>query len=511
MNKLFSLFHRFSSLFFFCFIFFLPSCVLYTPYKRSCLEIPDSWRTPGNETSTEVNIKWWEQLEDPVLDQLILEAIENNNDIQIAVARVAQFKARLGIVSSQLYPQITAQGTGSRQRMSQTLPGQLDFIGSQSSSASTPLPIPFLPANFGQTSAFLNNYQGVLNAAYELDLWGKIRSATDASYAELLAQVETRRTVILTIISSVANSYIILRQYDRQLQISLQTLKSRQESYELAFVRFVEGLTSELEVKQAASEVDEAQIQVIQLNELIPQQENLISILIGHPPASIIRGSTIEQWKLPPQIPQGLPSDLLEQRPDIRQAEDLLIAANARIGEARALFFPDLTFTGYYGTQSGQVHELFTNPSKIWLLSGNLLQPIFEGGRLISNLDLTNAVKREAYYNYRQTILTAFQEVDNALVAHEQSKKALIAEYQRVEDLRDYLKLATLQYENGLVDYLNVLDAERRLFSAQLDLAQSQAFVFTTLVNIYQSLGGGWVIDADNTVLQDLCISQCSS
>ena len=207
----------------------------------------------------------------------------------------------------------------------------------------------------------------------------------------------------------------------------------------------------------------------------------------------------------PPEIPAGIPSDVLEQRPDLKEAEDLLVAANALVGEARALFFPNITLTGYYGTESGQLHRLFTDPSRAWQFAGNLLQPILEGGRLISTLDLAKAVKREAYYNYYQTVLTAFQEVDNALIAHEQSKKGVVAEHQRVLDLTDYLKLAVLQYENGLVDYLNVLDAERRLFAAQLDLAQAQAFVYTTLVAIYQALGGGWVIDADNEAMADPC------
>ncbi|MDP1879796.1 MAG: efflux transporter outer membrane subunit [Parachlamydiaceae bacterium] len=480
-----------------CSLLTLHSCVvLYDRYQRPSLEMPEKWRLPENEESTSLNAKWWEQLNDSVLNDLVLEAIENNKDIKIAIARVDEFIARVGVISSQLYPQINAQGSALRQRTSQTLAGTQDF-GSSSGGGIFPFPGNGVFPFFTPVSPYANDYRAVINASYQLDLFGKIRSATDASIAEMLAQAENQRTVVLTIVSNVATAYVTLRQYDAQLEISLKTLKSREESYELAKIRFEEGLTSELEVKQAASEVDEAIIQVIQLQYLIPVQENLISVLIGHPPDLVARGRSIDEWSLPIDIPAGLPADLLEQRPDIKEAEYQLVAANATIGEARAQFFPDITLTGYYGYESGQLHKLFIDPSRTWQIFGNLLQPIFEGGRLISNLDLTTAIKRQAYYNYQQTVLTALKEANDAFIAYEQSKKGVLAEMQRVKDLTDYLKLATLQYENGLVDYLNVLDAERRLFGAQLDLAQAQAYVFTSLISIYQALGGGWVSDAD--------------
>lgn len=472
----------------------LHSCVLYAPYKRPCVDMPEKWRVISDEdTPTVVNVRWWQQLGDAVLDELIQEALESNKILQLATARIAEFRARLGIVSSQLFPQINAQGSLSRQRTSQTLTGE----ASPSSSSSAGAGGGILPTST-EFSPFGNDYRAVLNAAYELDLWGRLQSATDASAAELLGQIDARRTVILSLVSTVATSYIQLRQYDRQLAISQQTLISREESYRLAKLRFEEGLTSELEVMQAASERDEAAIQVIHFQSIISQQENLISILVGHPPAAIARGRAVDEWILLPAIPVGLPADVLEQRPDILQAEQQLVAANARIGEARALYFPNITLTGYYGYESGQLHQLFTDPSKAWQWAANLLQPIFTGGRISSAVDLAKAIKREAYYNYQQTILNALEEVNNALVMHQQSKIALQAEYDRVKDLKQYLKLAWLQYDNGLVDYLNVLDAERKLFTAQLDLVQVQAAVFITLVNIYKALGGGWVVDAEN-------------
>ncbi len=487
-----------------CLLLTIHSCVLYRPYKRPCVEMAEEWRVESDDASTIANVRWWKQFEDPVLDALIEEALESNNDIFIATARIAEARAYLGIVSSQLFPQVAADALFSRQRTSQNLPGEAPTSTSSSAGGGGGL----LP-DFDLFPPLSNNYQVFLNAAYQLDLFGRLQSATDAAAADLLGQVQARRTVILTVVSAVANAYIQLRQYDQQLRVSRQTLASRQESYFLAKLRFEEGLTSELEVKQAASEVDEAVLQVIQFETRIPQQENLISILVGHPPAAIERGLAVDQWQLPPEIPTGLPADLLDQRPDILAVEQEIVAANARIGEARALYFPDITLTGYFGYQSDELHNLFTNPSRAWQWAANLLQPIFTGGRISSTVDLTKALKREAYYHYQQTILTALREVNDALIGHQNAKRALSAQYQRVHDLHDYLHLARLQYDNGLVDYLNVLDAERKLFEAQLDLAQSQALVFLTLVDLYKALGGGWVVDAENLMKEEQCA--CSS
>lgn len=482
-------------------ILVLHSCVLYPRYKRPPMEMPEHWRVSSDETSTVINVRWWEQFQDPILNDLIQEALNSNQDLRLATARIGAFQAELGVVSSQLYPQIYAQGTFSRQRISQTIAGQ--NFSSDLSSPGNEEGAGLLAGLLPSISPYFNDYRAVLTASYELDLWGKIRSATEASLADLLGQIEARRTVILMVVSSVATAYIQLRQYDRQLAISIQTFQSRQNSLDLAKLRFQEGLTSELEVKQAASERDEAMIQIIQFKTLIPQQENLISILMGHPPQSLQRGGALDEWLLPPTVPTGLPFDLLEQRPDILQAEEQLMATNFRIGEARALFFPDFTLTGYYGYESAKLHKLFTNPSRTWDWMVNLLQPLFTGGRLISTLDLAKAQNQEAFYHYLQVILTALQEVDNALIAHKNSKEAFSVQNARVSDLKDYLHLATLQYNNGLVDYLNVLDAERRLFGAQLDLAQIQADIFLTLVNLYKALGGGWVVDAENLMKEE--------
>lgn len=498
-------------IFFFVFLF-LPSCTFYPHYQRPPMKIPENWRVSSDETETVCNIRWWEQLNDPVLDELILEALESNNDLRAATARIAQFRAQLGIVSSKLYPEINAQGFTSRSRFSRALAGDQVLSGSNSKSKSAGNSygggkggggngngngngtVPDLDQLF---PVFSNDYRAVFKAAYELDLWGKVRSATAASLAELLGQEDARRTVILSVVTSVAESYILLRQYDQQLQVSRQTVESRRYSYDLAKLRFDEGLTSELEVVQSLADLDFAMIQVVEFETRIPKQENLISILIGHPPHAIQRGRTVDGWQLPQQIPAGLPSDLLEQRPDIAEAEEQLKAANFKIGEARALYFPDVTLTGFYGNESAELHRLFTGPSNLWQWMANVVQPIFTGWRITSTVDLAKAEKQEAVYHYIETVLIAFKEVDDALIAHKNAKEVVDLQSKRVKDLKVYLDLATLQYDNGLVDYLNVLDAERRLFEAQLSLAQDQANVFMTLVDVYKALGGGWVVDAE--------------
>jgi multidrug efflux system outer membrane protein len=238
--------------------------------------------------------------------------------------------------------------------------------------------------------------------------------------------------------------------------------------------------------------------EVLRLEILIPQQENLISLLIGHSPRDIERGLQVNEWPIPLAVPAGLPSELLEQRPDILKAERGLIAANARIGEARAQYFPSISLTGYLGSESIHLHHLFTSPTRAWQYAANLLQSVFTGGRITNNVNLAKARKAVAYYNYQQTVLNAFKEVDDALIAHQKSKELIVVQKDSVAVLKDYLYLAKLQYDNGQTDYLNVLDAERRLFTAQLSLAQAEANVFITLIQVYQALGGGWVIEVEN-------------
>ena len=462
----------------------LHGCVLHPEYERPCVDAPDHWRISMDESCEHANYRWWEQFQDPVLDALVAEALESNQDLKVAIARVFAFSGQLQIARSGLYPQISATGEAFRQESSIAL-------------------IPLSPG-VKRTS---DVYSAIFNGSYDLDIWGKIRSGAEASLAQLMGSVETRRTVVLGVVSGVAASYFLLRQYDEELRISKDTFQSRVESFDLANLRFKEGLTSELEPKQSEALMEEAAQQVIGFELAIAEQENLLSVLVGHPPRAIQRGVVLENFPVPQNVPVGLPSQILDQRPDILAAEDNLISANAEIGVARAQFFPDISLTGFYGNQSVSLSNLITAPARAWEFGATLMQPIFTGWLLTGQLNVAEGQKYEAYYAYQQTVLTAFKEVSDALVAFQKTKELVVVLKKREAALVQVLHLSLLRYNNGEVDYLNVLDAQRFLFEAQLDRAQAQGNVLISLVEIYKSLGGGWVIEADNTALEPPCPS----
>jgi len=464
-------------------LLFMPSCLMYTPYTRTYVAPPEHWRITTNEFSTLANLRWWEQLGDPVLTKLIEEAIQNNQDLKVAVYRVFEYAAQLGIVRADLFPQLGGNVNAERQEIS--LQGNPFTVG---------------------IDRFFTTFTLLLNLTYEWDVWGRIQSASDAALADLLGQIDARRTVVLTVISAVATAYLQLRQYDMQLEIAQKTLKSRRESFAFSTLRFEGGLVSELEVKQSESEMENAIVEVKELEISIGQAENLLSILVGRAPDYIERGSAIDKLNNPPCIPEGTPADIIEQRPDVLKAEKAIIAANASIGVARAQFFPQISLATFLGTQSSSLNTLFKNASETWFYGGALSQPIFTGGRLTYQEEKAEALKWEAFHAYQQTILTAFKEVNDVLIGHSKGIELLEVQKRRVKVLTDYLYLATLRYKEGETDYLNVLDAERQLFSAQLDWAAAQSYIFLTLVDIYKALGGGWVIDADCELMdQNFC------
>jgi len=467
---------------FFCVlsIVLLGACTLHPRYTRPCVEVPDTWRIPVDESMSYCNFRWWEQFGDPHLSGLILEALEENNDLKVAINRVYQYAGQLQMVKSELYPQLGGAITAVRQEI--------------------PLGFSPFPLDVNRLSS---EFVCLFNASYDLDIWGSIRSASESALAQLFAQEEARRTVVLTLVTSVATSYIQLKQFYKQLDISQQTYKSRVESYDLALLRYHGGLTSELEPKQAKAELETALAQVLDFELLVAQQENLISVLVGHPPHSIEKGVSLDDLHLAVDIPAGIPSQVLEQRPDILQAEWNLVSANAEIGVARAQFFPNISLTALYGNESLALKNLFTGPTRTWVYGASILQPFFTGGMLTGQLKVAEAQKLEAYYQYRQTVLNAFRETDDALIAHRNSLELLVVQKRRVEALVEALNLASLQYENGQTDYLNVLDARRNLFGSQLDAADVQGNTFISLVNIYKALGGGWVVEADQWALPE--------
>jgi outer membrane protein, multidrug efflux system len=453
----------------------LPSCLRarYTP-QPVCA--PQEWRLDTNEGSTLCNFRWWEQFEDPMLNDLILTAIENNQDLKVAIYRVKEFYAQLGVVGSYLYP--TINGVADAQNIKASLRSDI------------PIPPGVKRVN--------NNFDMSFNLNWELDIWGRIYNASYASYADWLGQVEARRGVVLMVVTSVATTYINLRALDAQLLISEETLKSRLRSLEIAKTRFDLGETSFLEVTQAAVEVEDAKIAVIELEREIPQKENLLSILIGENPHDIERGVDINNFSYPVTIPSGLPSDLLTRRPDVVQSEDRLIAANARVWESYASYFPKISLTDIYGNQSDQLSELLKAPAQMWFYGINAVQPIFNACRTYYEVEQAKAIRNEALYGYRQVVLNALLEVNNALVKTKMNRELVLERERQVKVLREYFSLANLRYLEGEVDYLNVLDAERKLFSAQLMQIQAQADNFNSVVLLYGSLGGGWVMDADD-------------
>ncbi len=449
----------------------LAGCSFAPTYKRPEVPVPAQWQVNIQTANDLANTTWWNQFRDPVLDNLIQTALQENKNVQIAAARVEEFMGRYGVIRSEQFPQVGANAAGARTR-----------AGESEDVALIENPV--------------NTFQVDLGVSFELDLWGKLRSATEAARAQLLATEEARRTVILTLVSQLANSYVQLLDLDQQLSITRATLQIRSESVRINGLRFKAGLISELDYQQALAEYRNAAVQVPRFERFIGQQENAISLLLGRNPGKISRGVTLDQLALP-QVPGGLPSELLARRPDIRQAEQQLIAANALIGVAKAAFFPSISLTGFFGTASTDLSDLFKGPSQTWQFAGQLLQPIFTGGRLEGQLQVAEAVQQQALLNYQQVIQNAFAEVDDSLIAVSKLREQLKDEVAQVNALQRYLDLATLRYNNGYSDYLTVVDADRNLYTAQLQYVQDQGVLLVALVNLYKALGGGWVSEAE--------------
>ncbi len=451
----------------------LSGCMLGPNYSRPDVDVPQDWRLSLEKATSVANVPWWEQFKDPVLNQYVETALEKNKDLKIAVAVVDEYYARLGITRSELFPQLGAAGAGARIRSSTS----------------------YLPSSSGVDRDF-NAFVLAFNLSYELDIWGRIRRATEAARAELLGHEDAQRTVILTLVSSVASTYSELLELDKRLEIAKQTLNSYEESLKLIRLRFRGGVSSELEVKQAESQVESAAAAIPQLDTQIAQAENRLSVLLGQNPGTITRGKTLDQLVFP-SIPSEQPSELINQRPDVLEAEQQLVAANARIGQAEAEYFPKINLGALLGFEKPELDNFFNHASLFYKFGGLFAQPIFQGGRIISTVRAAKSVKEQAIYNYEQTILNAFKEVNDALVAYKNSGTELDVQSRQVETLKQYLHLAELRYNEGLVEYLNVLDAQRQLFDVQIAQAQTQGKHFLTLVNLYKALGGGWVTEAE--------------
>lgn len=452
-------------------------CTLAPDYERPDVEIPTEFRYEPMVVSETANTTWWTQFGDPVLDELIATALVNNYDVKIAAANVEQ---ALGIVTqtrSDLYPQIGYGASGEKRRL-----GDTELSGTFPNA-------PNIPNK-------LETYQAFLSASWELDLWGRIRSLSDAAQANMMATEEVRRGVILTLVSTVATSYINLRGLDEQLAVSRATLATYAESVRLYKLQFKYGQTSLMTVAQSESQYETAATQIPQIESQIVQQENALSVLLGDNPGAIPRGKSISEL-VSPAVPAGLPSLLLERRPDLLQAEQGLIGANAQIGAAKALYFPTISLTGAFGDSSSNLSDLFKGSSRTWNYAGQIVGPIFTFGAVSGQVAQSEAAQRAALAIYELAVQSAFADVDNALVAYLKTGEQLEAQQRLVSALTEYERLAKLQYDAGYVPYSTVLQAQQNLFPAELALAELRAAVLAASANIYKAMGGGWVDEAD--------------
>jgi multidrug efflux system outer membrane protein len=450
----------------------LTGCMTVGPdYERPGIDTPASFRYEEKEARDFANTAWWEQLNDPVLNGLVLTALEQNKDLLIATARIEEFFGRYFSTRGGQFP---AAG------------GSADVFREQLSEEGG------LPSSFPGLDNPYSQYEAFLSGSWEIDFWGKLRRATEASRADLLATEEARRTVVLTLVSAVAAAYVDIRALDKQLDITRRTAESRRETLALFQMRFDKGIISEIDLRQAESEYEDAMARIPEIERAIGQTENALSILLGRNPGPIARGLTIDDLILP-SVPAGVPSDLLERRPDIRQAEQALIAANARIGVAKSLYFPTISLTGALGTVSTDLSNLFSGSATAWNFGVPLTMPLFTAGRIGGEVKAAEAAQQQAVYGYQQVIQNAFREVDDALIDRSKTGQRLEALARQLKALQSYARLARLRYDEGYASFLEVLDADRSLFNVELSYTAGQNTLFRSLIDIYKSMGGGWV------------------
>jgi outer membrane protein, multidrug efflux system len=446
-------------------------CVQGPNYVKPSVEIPAGYRFathPGQAAELTAETAWWTAFGDPRLDALIDETLANNRDLRIATARVDEFAAILAGTRSQAFPQVGYDLSGTRARASQEkIPS---FVKPLSTTWST-----------------------VLFASWEIDLWGRIRRETEAARANLFATEEARRGVTLTLISSVIVGYVTLLDLDEQLRVAQATVEGRRQNVELFEKRLAGGWISEFEMSQVRGEYEAAVAQLSPIRQSIAVQEDALSVLVGRNPGPIARTSQLELLQAP-VVPPGLPSDLLIRRPDIRQAEEQLIASNAQIGAARALFFPKITLTGLFGFASGALGNLFQGSARTWSFTGDVAGPIYTGGGLTAAVNQAEARRDQSLANYEKVIQNAFRDVEDSLSDLRNSAELRDTVQRRVATLQRSVELARERYENGYSDYIDVLDAERSLFNAQLQLASVRGDYDRALVNLYRALGGDWTV-----------------
>jgi len=413
-------------------------------------------------------LPWWSIFDDPALVALTQEALENNRDLAVAVARVEKARAFVGVTRSQFSPQVTYSGEAGHKETSE---------------------------NLGFPGTSRDFFFGVLDLAWEIDVWGRIRRATEASKAELYASEAFERGVRLSLISSVAAAYFELIELDRELDIARRTADSFERSRDLFLRQFEGGTSSRLAVERAQGALSQTAAIVPELEARIVAKENELSLLLGRPSGSIARGNALAEQRQPPEVPPGLPSELLERRPDLVEAEQLLVAANARVGESIAIFLPRFGLTTFFGHQSNELSEFVGGSSRAWSVAGSFTGPLFQGGRIWNLFKASKAEREAATRQYDQAVLNAMREVSDALVAWERLEVARAAQDEAVAAYTEAVRLAFVRYWGGLASYFEVLEAQQLLFPAENRLAQIELARLRALVQLYKALGGGWSID----------------
>jgi outer membrane protein, multidrug efflux system len=448
----------------------MVGCMVGPNYHRPSVQTPNSYRDLADnpqvqaQTASYADLPWWQVFQDPKLQELIRTAIKQNYDLQLATERINAARAQLAVTRSGLFPQVSGNGnfSGGKENLEQSR------------------------FNFLTLTA---------DAAFQLDFFGKLRRATQAARAQLLATEDARQVVVLTLVSDVASDYFTLLQLDLQLQITRETVRTQTDSVKLTQLRLDHGVATKLDVLQAQQVLDTANVQIPDLERQIAQEEDAISILLGNYPQDVARGTPLVEQTLPPEVPPGLPSSIIERRPDIREAEQILIAANANIGVAKAQFFPQISLTGTGGGSFGRssaFSSLMTTQLGIWSYGAQVSQPIFTGGALKGNLHLAESEHQQALIAYRQAIQQAFGDVSDALIGYEKLHEVRTRQQDTVADLQETVRISTLRYKGGTTTYLEVLDGQRSLFGAELTLAAARADEYRSLVQLYKALGGGW-------------------
>jgi multidrug efflux system outer membrane protein len=449
-------------------------CTVGPDYKRPIVTVPDAYRGAAPPEPAAAGVAsigdqaWWDVFQDDQLRELIRIALQRNFDLRIAATRILEAQAELGITRADQFPTVDAGASTSRRRAARSV-----------------VPFPLDPYQVG-------DFQLTASVAWEIDFWGKFRRATEAARATLLASEWGRRAVATSLVSQLAGAYFEMRAFDRQLDVATRTLASRRESLRLTEVSASGGATSLVDVRQAEQLVYNAAATISDLERQIAQQENFISVLLGRNPSDVPRGASLEQQVHLPEVPVGLPSALLERRPDIRQSEQLLIAANANIGVAKAAYFPQISLTGNGGVESSALSDLFTKPAGLWSVGAGLAQPIFNAGRTRSRVALSKAQQEEAVLVYQQTIQQSLREVSDALVGYRKGREFREQQVLLNRAATDARRLADIRYRGGATSYLEVLDSDTRMFSAELGVTQAELSELLSLVQLYRALGGGW-------------------